>query len=130
MAAEKKYLSLMEAARKAAKNSYSPYSKFAVGSAALAASGKIYAGANVENVSYGLSMCAERIAIFKAVNAGEKRIIAVAVWTKGAKPPFPCGACRQVIAEFASNAEIIVNTKKGIKIIGAESLLPHAFKKC
>ncbi|MCL2388794.1 MAG: cytidine deaminase [Elusimicrobia bacterium] len=125
---EKNYLRLMRLAKDVAVNSYSPYSKFSVGAAVLAISGKIYTGANIENVSYGLSMCAERVAIFKAISAGEKRINAVAVWTKGGNA-FPCGACRQVIAEFAPNAEIVINTPKDISVFDTETLLPKVFKK-
>jgi cytidine deaminase len=127
-ACEKNYVRLINAARDATKNSYSPYSKFAVGAAVLASNGKIYTGANVENVSYGLSMCAERVAIFNAISSGEKTIKAVAVWTKSANA-YPCGSCRQVINEFAPNAEIIINTKNGLTVTDSETLLPNAFNK-
>ena len=89
---------LIEAAKNAQKNSYSPYSRYPVGAAVLAESGRIYSGCNVENASFGLACCAERVAIFKAVSHGEKKLRAVCVTAKSAKP---CGACRQVIAEFA-----------------------------
>lgn len=98
---------LEKAARAAAKTAYAPYSKFPVGSAVLAGSGKIYAGANVENASYGLCNCAERTAIFTAVAAGEKEIAAVAVYTATRTPTAPCGACRQVINEFGPQAAIV-----------------------
>lgn len=94
-------------ARAAAAHSYSPYSKFRVGAAVLASSGKIYAGCNVENVSYGLTNCAERTAVFSAVTAGETRISAVLIYTPTKEPTPPCGACRQVLAEFGSNIEIV-----------------------
>ena len=98
---------LEKAARTAAKASYSPYSKFRVGAAVLAASGKIYAGCNVENASYGLANCAERTAIFNAASHGERKIRCVLVFTPTPVPTMPCGACRQVINEFGSHATVI-----------------------
>lgn len=98
---------LEKTARTAAKASYSPYSKFRVGTAVLAGSGKIYAGCNVENASYGLCNCAERTAIFTAATAGERKIKAVVVYTPTPNPTMPCGACRQVINEFGANAVVI-----------------------
>ena len=98
---------LETAARAAAKASYSPYSKFRVGAAVLAGSGKIYAGCNVENASYGLCNCAERTAIFTATAAGERQLRAVVVYTPTPTPTMPCGACRQVINEFGSQAIVI-----------------------
>src|SRR6476620_322670 len=98
---------LEKAARAAAKASYSPYSKFRVGTAVLAGSGKIYAGCNVENASYGLCNCAERTAIFTAATAGERKLQAVMVYTPTPTPTMPCGACRQVINEFGSQAIVI-----------------------
>ena len=89
---------LIQSALLARKNAYCPYSDYAVGSAILMESGKIYQGANVENSSYGLSICAERTAIFSAVAAGEKKISALCVVSRA---PKPCGACRQVLMEFA-----------------------------
>ena len=93
---EKKYIRLMEEARKAAKNGYNKYSRFVIGSAVLCSNGKIYSGTNIENASYGLTNCAERSALFNAVSNGEKNIEALAVWSKPGNI-FPCGACRQVI---------------------------------
>ena len=98
---------LEKAARAAAGASYSPYSKFPVGAAVLADSGRIYSGCNVENASYGLCNCAERTAIFTATAAGERKIQAVAVYTPTARPTAPCGACRQVINEFGAHAAVI-----------------------
>jgi cytidine deaminase len=98
---------LEKAARAASRASYSPYSKFRVGSAVLAASGKIYAGTNIENASYGLCNCAERTAIFTALTAGERTLRAVVVYTPTAKPTMPCGACRQVINEFGPDAAVV-----------------------
>ena len=120
---------LLSSAEMAMKNSYSPYSGFAVGSAVLCEDGKVFCGTNVENASYGLTICAERVAIFNAVSSGCRRIDAVAVVAKGVA--FPCGACLQVIAEFADeNADIIVKNISSGKIIikKLKELLPEAFK--
>lgn len=119
---------LEQAARAAARASYSPYSKFRVGTAVLAGSGKIYAGCNVENASYGLCNCAERTAIFTAATAGERQIKAVVVYTPTPTPTMPCGACRQVINEFGSKADVIsiCNSTKRIETT-LPMLLPEAF---
>ena len=98
---------LEKIARTAAKASYSPYSKFRVGAAVLAGSGKIYSGTNVENASYGLCNCAERTAIFTAVADGEKSVKAVAVYTPTKFAHAPCGSCRQVINEFGPGAIVL-----------------------
>lgn len=98
---------LEKAARVAARTSYSPYSKFRVGTAVLAGSGRVYPGCNVENASYGLCNCAERTAIFTAAAAGEREIKAVVVYTPTPTPTMPCGACRQVINEFGPNAIVV-----------------------
>ncbi|MDR2426158.1 MAG: cytidine deaminase [Endomicrobium sp.] len=124
---EKTYVNLIEKAKTAAKNSYNKYSKFAVGSAVLCANGKIYCAANIENVSYGLTSCAERNALFNAVSNGEKKIEAAAVWTKYGNI-FPCGACRQVIFELAPEADVIINKNdKDIIVINIRDLLPFPF---
>lgn len=119
---------LEKAARLAAKSSYSPYSKFRVGSAVLSGSGKIYAGCNVENASYGLCNCAERSAIFAAASAGERQIRAVVVFTPTAAPTAPCGACRQVINEFGPDATVVsvCNSTKRISTT-LSALLVDAF---
>lgn len=98
---------LEKAARNAARSSYAPYSKFRVGTAVLMESGKIFAGCNVENASYGLCNCAERTAIFSAATAGERKLRAVVVYTPTKMPTTPCGACRQVISEFGPKAAVI-----------------------
>src|SRR3954466_1048399 len=112
---------LEKTARLAAKASYSPYSKFRVGTAVLAGSGKIYAGCNVENASYGLCNGAERTAIFTAATAGERKLKAVVVYTPTATPTMPCGACRQVINEFGPQAVVISVCKSAKRI---ETTLP------
>jgi cytidine deaminase len=98
---------LETAARKAARASYSPYSKFPVGAAVLTGSGQVFSGCNVENASYGLCNCAERTAIFAAVAAGERALAAVVVYTPTPTATAPCGACRQVINEFGPDALVI-----------------------
>ena len=119
---------LEKTARAAARASYSPYSKFRVGTAVLAGSGKIYAGCNVENASYGLCNCAERTAIFTAATAGERTIKAVVVYTPTPTPTMPCGACRQVINEFGAQADVIsvCDSAKRIETT-LPMLLPEAF---
>ena len=96
-----------DAARKACKAAYCPYSKFPVGAAVLAEDGRIFSGCNVENASYGMTMCAERSAVFQAIANGLKRVIAVIIYTPTAEPTAPCGGCRQVIYEFGRDAEIV-----------------------
>lgn len=119
---------LTRAARAAARASYSPYSHFPVGAAVLTASGRIYAGCNVENASFGLCNCAERTALFTAVAAGERRFRAVVVFTPTATPTLPCGACRQVINEFAPAAIIVSACDSGApQVTSTPELLPHAF---
>ncbi len=114
--------------KKVIRNSYSPYSKFKVASAVITDDGTIYTGVNIENSSYGLTICAERVAVFKAVSEGKTKIKTVIVYTPTEEHTFPCGACRQVISEFNPKAEIIVVNKKGeIKKHYLNDLLPHTF---
>jgi len=105
---------LIESARKVIKNSYSPYSKFKVGASILTKSDKIYSGCNIENSSFGATVCAERIAIFKAVSEGEKEFTKLAIVSDNDVMPYPCGICLQVISEFVNNdIEIIISNKNG-----------------
>lgn len=117
---------LLREAETAREKAYAPYSGFKVGAALLTSSGKIYLGANVENASYGLSICAERTAVFTAVAAGEKDFTALAL---AAEPgTTPCGACRQVIMEFAPEAKIVFTNEHGeVEIKKARELLPASF---
>ena len=117
---------LVALAKEARCNAYAPYSGFAVGAALLATSGRVYTGCNVENASYGLSICAERVALFKAVAAGERGFTAIAVVTETGATP--CGACRQVLQEFGGDLRVIVVDLRGERRVYAlEELLPHGF---
>ena len=118
---------LVELAKKARAQAYAPYSGFAVGAAVLAADGRVFVGCNIENASYGLTNCAERTAIFSAVAAGARELRALAVAADGALPCSPCGACRQVIAEFAVERIILANLKGSRRVVTKEELLPFAF---
>jgi cytidine deaminase len=121
---------LLAAAELAREQAYSPYSHYAVGAAVVSAAGKMYAGCNVENASYGLSMCAERTAIFMAVAAGERIIPGLAEVTDAKEPGMPCGACRQVIHEFAASPDIpivVANTRGEQTAVTFGELLPYPF---
>jgi cytidine deaminase len=121
---------LLETAKKAAKKAYAPYSKFRVGAAILTEAGNIFAGCNVENISYGLTICAERNAIAAGVTVegGDKiKIRAIAVVNDRETPCSPCGACRQVIWEFGSKASVIFLGKDKITTLSATQLLPEGF---
>jgi cytidine deaminase len=119
---------LEKAARAAAGKAYAPYSRFPVGAAVVAGSGRVYSGCNVENASFGLCNCAERTAIFSAVAAGESVVAAVVVYTPTPLPTAPCGACRQVINEFGPDALVIsVCDSKNRIDTRLSALLPGAF---
>jgi cytidine deaminase len=122
---------LIRAAREVRSRAYAPYSEFRVGAAVLGASGRIFSGCNVENSSYGLTLCAERNAVGQAVANGERRILA-AVIAGGSQPCPPCGMCRQVFAEFAgADLPIAVMAGRSRVLHQLGDLLPHAFdKKC
>ena len=116
------------AARAACAKAYCPYSHFPVGAAVLTADGSIASGANVESASFGLTACAERNAIFRAVNDGARKIVAVAIYTPTPDPVTPCGACRQVIAEFGRDAVIrSICAGSGCIEHSLGELLPHGF---
>jgi cytidine deaminase len=115
-------------AKNASKQAYCPYSKFPVGAAVLTITGKTYTGCNVENASYGLTVCAERNAVFHARCEGMDRIMVVVVYTPTDKPSAPCGACRQVINEFGDNARIVCVCDRSERIDSTlNELLPCAF---
>jgi cytidine deaminase len=120
---------LIAEAKKAMENAYAPYSNFKVGAAVLTGNGKIFRGCNVENSSYGLSICAERAAIFNAVSAGYQKFTKIAIVTDTEPPASPCGACRQVIFEFEDNIEVIMANLKGdVKMKRIDELLKDGFK--
>ena len=119
---------LVEIAKKSLKNAYAPYSNFKVAAALLSKSGKVFTGVNVENSSYGLTMCAERVAVFKAVSEGEREFVKIAIVSEKGKKTFPCGACRQVLYEFAENLEIILEEEGKIYKTSLKKLLPEGFK--
>lgn len=122
---------LVAAAAKAREGSVSPYSKFKVGAALLTKRGEIIGGANVESASYGLTCCAERIALFKALTEGKKDFVAVAVVARWDGGPMPCGACRQLLAEYAPKAKVFIADSADLLVVRTftvEKLLPAAFK--
>ena len=121
---------LYNAAKKARENAYVPYSHFPLGAAVVTAEGNIYSGPNIENASYGLSNCAERTAIFKAVSNQEKEIKALLLISGTNKPVSPCGACRQVIKEFSKpDFKLIMTNIQGDEVImSIDDLLPGAFE--
>lgn len=122
---------LVRAALRARESAVAPYSKFKVGAALLARSGKIITGANVESASYGLTCCAERVALFKALTSGEKDFRAVAVVARHDGGAMPCGACRQLLAEYAPKARVFVADSAEVAVVRefhVEELLPGAFR--
>lgn len=117
---------LEDAACRVRDHAYAPYSRFHVGAAVLAGSGAIYTGVNIENAAYNPSICAERVAIFQAVAAGERQIVAVAVCTESGATP--CGPCRQVMREFASDLPVyICDTAGASRETSLAALLPDSF---
>jgi len=119
---------LRAAARGAREQAYAPYSRFSVGAALLGEDGRIYLGANVENASYPLSLCAERSAVAAAVTAGCRKFLAIAVWASGEGPTPPCGGCRQVLAEFAPALPVRSYSDDGEELVSdIGALLPRAF---
>ena len=120
---------LLKIAKEAKSKSYCPYSKFKVGACLLTKSGKIYTGANIENSSYPLTVCAERVAFFKAISEGEKEFEKIAISGSSDDFCFPCGACRQVMSEFCGNDFVIIlENEKEIKSFTLGELLPYSFK--
>ena len=121
--------SMLRLAKKASRNAHAPYSRLRVGAALLADSGLVYPGANVENASYGLTICAERAALFSAIAAGERKFRALALFSDAREPLLPCGACRQALAEFASDLPIRSESASGKKKLRKLSaLLPEGFR--
>lgn len=117
---------LLALARKAMERSYSPYSNYAVGAALLCADGRVFQGCNIENASFGLTNCAERTAVFKAISEGAQEFTTIAIAASGSAP-WPCGACRQVLNEFAPGIRVIVTWDGNVDEMGLDQLLPHGF---
>jgi cytidine deaminase len=121
---------LIALAARAREGAVAPYSKFKVGAALLARSGETIGGANVESASYGLTCCAERVALFNALTSGQKDFVAIAVVARIDHGPMPCGACRQLLAEYAPKAKVFVadsNHLRKISMYSVKKLLPSAF---
>lgn len=122
------YEGLIKAAGQARENAHAPFSNFRVGAAVRATSGRIFTGCNVENASYGLTCCAERVAIFKAISEGERGFDAIAVVTDTEELTPPCGACRQIIWEFCGDVPVVIANLKGkMEVESAGKLLPRPF---
>ncbi|MDO4300173.1 MAG: cytidine deaminase [Clostridia bacterium] len=119
---------LYEMAVKAKEYAYAPYSNFKVGAAVLTSDGMVFLGNNIENASYGAAVCAERVAIFKAVSEAKKNIVKIAIASDTNDFTMPCGICRQVISEFMPEGEIILGNENEIKVYKVTELLPYAFK--
>ncbi len=127
---------LVNKAFEALENAYTPYSKFNVGAALICENGNVYTGCNIENASYGASVCAERVAIFKAVSCGEVAFDKIAIVSKSDNKEFesfagdftfPCGICRQVMAEFRIKEIVLKGKNNSIEVYKLEELLPKAF---
>ncbi len=122
-------MELIKKAQQALTKAYAPYSGFRVGAAVLSKEGRIYTGCNVENASYGLSCCAERIAVFKAISEGEKDLVAIALVGEQEEYLVPCGACRQVLAEFNLQMRVFMGNAQGeYQEKSLAELLPDSFK--
>lgn len=122
-------INLIDLAIKASENAYVPYSKFPIGVALLTKDGRVFQGCNIENVSFGLTNCGERTAIFKAVSEGQKEFSEIAIFGKTKKPISPCGACRQVMAEFFNpQAKVTLISQDGKTVVTTVGdLLPYSF---
>ena len=119
---------MIEAAHLVRRRAYAPYSRFKVGASVMGKTGKIYAGCNVENASFGLTMCAERVAMGNAVACGETEIEGLVIVTEAPEPASPCGACRQVISEFAEDIPVILENLEGKRVkLYLKDLLPYQF---
>jgi len=118
----------MEKAREGLRFAYAPYSKYEVGAAVLTTEGNVYNGGNIENAAFGSSLCAEKVAIAKAVSSGQRNILALAVVTSTDESASLCGDCRQVISEFSSECVVVTKgDKTGFKVTTVKDILPNAF---
>ena len=122
---------LVDEARKARENAAAPFSKFKVGAALRTAEGKVYRGCNVENCTYGLTVCAERVALLTALAAGERKFTAVAVVTQSEEPSTPCGPCRQLMWEYCGDIDVTLANLTGRRVeYKLSTLFPHPFSFC
>jgi cytidine deaminase len=121
------FAELVAAARAARAHAYAPYSGFAVGAALRSAGGALYSGCNIENASYGATLCAERVAVARMVASGDRVITAIAVYTDTEPPAMPCGLCRQVLHEFGRAVTVVVAGPKGSRHTTLAALLPEPF---
>ena len=119
-------IKLIELAKKVSENSHSPYSNYKVGAVVLTKEGNVYKGTNIENSSFGATCCAERVALFNAITNGERDFESITVYSKN-KLPFPCGICRQVLADFNENMKVIVATDCESREFALKELLPNFF---
>ncbi len=118
---------LIEIAKRAMENAYAPYSNFKVGAALLTADGTIYTGCNIENNTYGSTICEERPTIIKSKSESKHNLIKLAIFSSSEEKTFPCGICRQVIEEFMPEGEVIVSDNNTTEVYKTEELLPHSF---
>ncbi len=119
---------ILNMAKEASEKAYAPYSRFAVGAALECANGKVFTGCNIENAALGSTICAERVAIGKAVSEGERNFVRIAIYGEGKEYCMPCGTCRQVLAEFAKDMEVLcARATGGYVSYRLKELLPHAF---
>ncbi|MFA5536336.1 MAG: cytidine deaminase [Bacillota bacterium] len=122
------YQELLLRAKEARLLAYAPYSNFAVGAALLTSTGEVFTGCNIENASYGLTICAERVAVAKAVSTGFNEFQGIAIYAGGEDPVTPCGACRQVLLEFGGETDVVMGNAQGVQLImKVKELLPEAF---
>jgi len=120
---------LVEMALEVREKAYARYSGFRVGAALLTKSGRVFTGVNVENASYGLTVCAERVAVFKAVSEGEREFVAIAIASDSPEKTVPCGACRQVLYEFSEDMDVIMANRNGdYEVVKLKDLLPRGFR--
>src|SRR5688572_25868462 len=119
---------LIALARAAQQRAYAPYSRFLVGAALETRSGKLFSGCNVENATYGATICAERSAVVQMVSAGETELIRLAVYTDAPEPATPCGICRQVLSEFGRDVEIACAGPGGARVVSLRELFPEPFR--
>jgi len=118
---------LLEKAQEAQAKAYAPYSKYKVGAALLADSGKIYQAGNIENASYGATVCAEQVVLFKAYSEGERKFLKMAIAATGDPVPFPCGTCRQILWELAGDLEIVLKEGEKMTQYQLSELFPNPF---